>query len=127
MSKEVLEKIFSLAFHMFFSEILKKSNVYCWDCIDVSSVSSKLLEARSRENERIIFNCTSDSIIKGKSEIRDAITKYNVEDSALKYEVDMLQQSLQSKHVSTDTVLHNIMMQIEYNDHTNRASLSSLI
>lgn len=93
----------------------------------VDSVSSKLLEARSRENERIIFNCTSDSIIKGKSQIRDAITKYNVEDSALKYEVDMLQQSLQGKNVSTDTVLHNIMMQIEYNDHTNRASLSSLI
>ena len=93
----------------------------------VESVSAKLLQKRSSENERNIFNCTSDSIIKGKTQIRNAITKYNVEDSALKYEVDMLQQSLQSKNVSTKTVLHNVMMQIEYNDHTNRSSLSLLI
>jgi hypothetical protein len=92
----------------------------------VESVSAKLLQKRESENERNVFNCTSDSIIRGKAKIRNAITKYNVEDSALKYEVDMLQQALMRQNVSAKTVLHNILAHIEYNDHTNRSSLSSL-
>ena len=93
----------------------------------VDSVSANLLQKRREENERNVLNSTSDAIIRAKAAVRDSITHYTVEDASLKYEVDMLQQALSGKNVSTDSVLHNIMLEVEWNEYKNRQTLSALL
>jgi len=93
----------------------------------VDNVTQEYIDRIQKENETNLTRITAKTIADAKESIRKATSDYYIEDSPLKYEVEMLRRVLKEKGVSSQAVTQSIIENLQYVEGKNRHRLGAIL
>ena len=93
----------------------------------VDSVTSAYLKRLKDEHQKTVRQHTSNATCRGRDHIATATSDYNVADTPLKYEVQLLQNALENNHISSHAVTQYTLTRLEHQDKKYRLKIAALL